>query len=195
MQDRKFKDLDYDQPVSSGYTPYPEVPYSGRDDLHEAFMVSASAAILGQNTHTSINNAFKKENEMKQQSFVQAATENLTNTSKSVVSDALDVATGMAAVEVIKQLAFSVMPVKVGFVGRLMGANSWIRNNAFVTLGIVTVVHTVLKSSQGRLSVNDTVMQVADNALRYATFKAVEAMPINKLIQDLSEKLSQISGK
>ena len=54
---------------------------------------------------------------MKQQSFVQAATENLTNTSKSVVSDALDVATGMAAVEVIKQLAFSVMPVKVGFVG------------------------------------------------------------------------------
>lgn len=192
MQDRKFKDLDYDQPVSSGYTPYPEVPYSGRDD---AFMVSASTAILGQNTNTSINNAFKKENEMKQQSFVQAATENLTNTSKSVVSDALDVATGMAAVEVIKQLAFSVMPVKVGFVGRLMGANSWIRNNAFVTLGIVTVVHTVLKSSQGRLSVNDTVMQVADNALRYATFKAVEAMPINKLIQDLSEKLSQISGK
>ena len=191
MQDRKFKDLDYDRQVSCF-----EKYYYGRD---EALTISVGAPSIVQNTNTNtsttINNAFKKENEMKQQSFVQAATENLTNTSKSVVSDALDVATGMAAVEVIKQLAFSVMPIKVGFVGRLMGANSWIRNNAFVTLGIVTVVHTVLKSSQGRLSVNDTVMQVADNALRYATFKAVEAMPINKLIQDLSEKLSQISGK
>jgi hypothetical protein len=136
-----------------------------------------------------------KEPKMKEQTFVQSAATNLSSTSKSVVNDALDVATGMAAVEVIKQLAFSVMPVKVGFIGRMMGANSWVKNNAFVTLGIVTVVHTVLKSSNGRLTVNDHVMGIADNALRYATFKAVEAMPINKLIQDLSEKLTKISGK
>lgn len=182
MQDRKFKDLDYDL----GY-----VTTAGENTPSLEHIVNGLGRVSGDINYYTI----KKENEMKQQSFVQAATENLTNTSKSVVSDAIDVATGMAAVEVIKQLAFSVMPVNVGFIGRLMGANSWIRNNAFVTLGIVTVVHTVLKSSQGRLSVNDTVMQVADNALRYATFKAVEAMPINKLIQDLSEKLSQISGK
>lgn len=138
---------------------------------------------------------YVKESEMKEQTFVQSAAANLSSTSKSVVNDALDVATGMAAVEVIKQLAFSVMPVKVGFIGRLMGANSWVKDNAFVTLGIVTVVHTILKSSNGRLTVNDQVMEIADNALRYATFKAVEALPINKLIQDLSDKLTKISGK
>lgn len=101
----------------------------------------------------------------------------------------------MAAVEVIKQIAFSIMPVKVGFIGRLMGANSWVKDNPFVVLGIVTVVHTILKSSQGRLSVNDAVMATADNALRYATFKAVEAFPIQKMIQDLSDKLAKVSSK
>lgn len=134
-----------------------------------------------------------KEKEMSEQTFVQAATQNIANTSKTVVNDAIDVATGMAAVEVIKQIAFSIMPVKVGFVGRLMGANSWVKDNPFVTLGIVTVVHTILKSSNGRLTVNDSVMEVADNALRYATFKAVEAFPIQRVIQDLSDKLVKIS--
>lgn len=188
---RLFNDLDYAQSISVCHAPCSEVQYSGRDDLLDAFINSSA---LGPNKYYT-HNSFKKETEMQNQSFMQSATQNLANTSKSVVSDAIDVATGMAAVEVIKQLAFSVMPVKVGFVGRLMGANSWVKNNAFVTLGIVTVVHTILKSSQGRLSVNDNVMQVADNALRYATFKAVEALPINKLIQDLSEKLSKISGQ
>lgn len=141
----------------------------------------------------SVNTAYNKEKEMSEQTFVQAATQNLAKTSKTVVNDAIDVATGMAAVEVIKQIAFSIMPVKVGFVGRLMGANSWVKDNPFVTLGIVTVVHTILKSSNGRLTVNDSVMEVADNALRYATFKAVEAFPIQRVIQDLSEKLVKIS--
>jgi len=141
----------------------------------------------------SVNIAYAKEKEMSEQTFVQAATQNLAKTSKTVVNDAIDVATGMAAVEVIKQIAFSIMPVKVGFVGRLMGANSWVKDNPFVTLGIVTVVHTILKSSNGRLTVNDSVMEVADNALRYATFKAVEAFPIQRVIQDLSEKLVKIS--
>lgn len=136
---------------------------------------------------------YTKEKEMSEQTFVQAATQNIANTSKTVVNDAIDVATGMAAVEVIKQIAFSIMPVKVGFVGRLMGANSWVKDNPFVTLGIVTVVHTILKSSNGRLTVNDSVMEVADNALRYATFKAVEAFPIQRVIQDLSDKLVKIS--
>lgn len=141
----------------------------------------------------SVNIAYTKEKEMSEQTFVQAATQNLAKTSKTVVNDAIDVATGMAAVEVIKQIAFSIMPVKVGFVGRLMGANSWVKDNPFVTLGIVTVVHTILKSSNGRLTVNDSVMEVADNALRYATFKAVEAFPIQRVIQDLSDKLVKIS--
>ena len=141
----------------------------------------------------SVNIAYAKEKEMSEQTFVQAATQNLAKTSKTVVNDAIDVATGMAAVEVIKQIAFSIMPVKVGFVGRLMGANSWVKDNPFVTLGIVTVVHTILKSSNGRLTVNDSVMEVADNALRYATFKAVEAFPIQRVIQDLSDKLVKIS--
>ena len=141
----------------------------------------------------SVNIAYTKEKEMSEQTFVQAATQNIANTSKTVVNDAIDVATGMAAVEVIKQIAFSIMPVKVGFVGRLMGANSWVKDNPFVTLGIVTVVHTILKSSNGRLTVNDSVMEVADNALRYATFKAVEAFPIQRVIQDLSDKLVKIS--
>ena len=140
-----------------------------------------------------VNIAYDKEKEMSEQTFVQAATQNLAKTSKTVVNDAIDVATGMAAVEVIKQIAFSIMPVKVGFVGRLMGANSWVKDNPFVTLGIVTVVHTILKSSNGRLTVNDSVMEVADNALRYATFKAVEAFPIQRVIQDLSDKLVKIS--
>lgn len=144
--------------------------------------------------NTTTNISTNKEEVMNDKSFMQNATENLATTSKSVVNDALDVATGMAAVEVIKQIAFNIMPVKVGFFGRLMGANSWIKDNAFVTLGIVTVVHTVLKSSQGRFAVNDQVMTTADNALRYATFKAVEELPIKKLISDLSEKLSKISG-
>ncbi|WBF79295.1 hypothetical protein IACHDJAJ_00056 [Aeromonas phage vB_AdhS_TS3] len=144
--------------------------------------------------NTTANISTNKEEVMNDKSFMQNATENLATTSKSVVNDALDVATGMAAVEVIKQIAFNIMPVKVGFFGRLMGANSWIKDNAFVTLGIVTVVHTVLKSSQGRFAVNDQVMATADNALRYATFKAVEELPIKKLISDLSEKLSKISG-
>ena len=141
----------------------------------------------------SVNIAYTKEEEMSEQTFVQAATQNIANTSKTVVNDAIDVATGMAAVEVIKQIAFSIMPVKVGFVGRLMGANSWVKDNPFVTLGIVTVVHTILKSSNGRLTVNDSVMEVADNALRYATFKAVEAFPMQRVIQDLSDKLVKIS--
>lgn len=140
-----------------------------------------------------VNITYDKEKEMSKQTFVQAATKNIANTSKTVVNDAIDVATGMAAVEVIKQIAFSIMPVKVGFVGRLMGANSWVKDNPFVTLGIVTVVHTILKSSNGRLTVNDSVMEVADNALRYATFKAVEAFPIQRVIQDLSDKLVKIS--
>lgn len=158
--------------------------YDGRrmcgDDLHK---------ILDE----TVNIAYDKEKEMSEQTFVQAATQNLAKTSKTVVNDAIDVATGMAAVEVIKQIAFSIMPVKVGFVGRLMGANSWVKDNPFVTLGIVTVVHTILKSSNGRLTVNDSVMEVADNALRYATFKAVEAFPIQRVIQDLSDKLVKIS--
>lgn len=158
--------------------------YEGRrmcsDDLHK---------ILDE----TVNIAYDKEKEMSKQTFVQAATKNIANTSKTVVNDAIDVATGMAAVEVIKQIAFSIMPVKVGFVGRLMGANSWVKDNPFVTLGIVTVVHTILKSSNGRLTVNDSVMEVADNALRYATFKAVEAFPIQRVIQDLSDKLVKIS--
>lgn len=158
--------------------------YDGRrmcsDDLHK---------ILDE----TVNIAYDKEKEMSEQTFVQAATQNIANTSKTVVNDAIDVATGMAAVEVIKQIAFSIMPVKVGFVGRLMGANSWVKDNPFVTLGIVTVVHTILKSSNGRLTVNDSVMEVADNALRYATFKAVEAFPIQRVIQDLSDKLVKIS--
>lgn len=158
--------------------------YEGRrmcsDDLHK---------ILDE----TVNIAYDKEKEMSEQTFVQAATQNIANTSKTVVNDAIDVATGMAAVEVIKQIAFSIMPVKVGFVGRLMGANSWVKDNPFVTLGIVTVVHTILKSSNGRLTVNDSVMEVADNALRYATFKAVEAFPIQRVIQDLSDKLVKIS--
>lgn len=158
--------------------------YDGRrmcsDDLHK---------ILDE----TVNTAYNKEKEMSEQTFVQAATQNLAKTSKTVVNDAIDVATGMAAVEVIKQIAFSIMPVKVGFVGRLMGANSWVKDNPFVTLGIVTVVHTILKSSNGRLTVNDSVMEVADNALRYATFKAVEAFPIQRVIQDLSDKLVKIS--
>ena len=158
--------------------------YDGRrtcsDDLHK---------ILDE----TVNITYDKEKEMSKQTFVQAATQNITNTSKTVVNDAIDVATGMAAVEVIKQIAFSIMPVKVGFVGRLMGANSWVKDNPFVTLGIVTVVHTILKSSNGRLTVNDSVMEVADNALRYATFKAVEAFPIQRVIQDLSDKLVKIS--
>lgn len=158
--------------------------YDGRrmcsDDLHK---------ILDE----TVNIAYDKEKEMSEQTFVQAATQNLAKTSKTVVNDAIDVATGMAAVEVIKQIAFSIMPVKVGFVGRLMGANSWVKYNPFVTLGIVTVVHTILKSSNGRLTVNDSVMEVADNALRYATFKAVEAFPIQRVIQDLSDKLVKIS--
>lgn len=158
--------------------------YDGRrmcsDDLHK---------ILDE----TVNIAYTKEKEMSEQTFVQAATQNLAKTSKTVVNDAIDVATGMAAVEVIKQIAFSIMPVKVGFVGRLMGANSWVKDNPFVTLGIVTVVHTILKSSNGRLTVNDSVMEVADNALRYATFKAVEAFPIQRVIQDLSDKLVKIS--
>lgn len=158
--------------------------YDGRrmcsDDLHK---------ILDE----TVNIAYDKEKEMSEQTFVQAATQNLAKTSKTVVNDAIDVAAGMAAVEVIKQIAFSIMPVKVGFVGRLMGANSWVKDNPFVTLGIVTVVHTILKSSNGRLTVNDSVMEVADNALRYATFKAVEAFPIQRVIQDLSDKLVKIS--
>lgn len=158
--------------------------YDGRrmcsDDLHK---------ILDE----TVNIAYDKEKEMSEQTLVQAATQNLAKTSKTVVNDAIDVATGMAAVEVIKQIAFSIMPVKVGFVGRLMGANSWVKDNPFVTLGIVTVVHTILKSSNGRLTVNDSVMEVADNALRYATFKAVEAFPIQRVIQDLSDKLVKIS--
>lgn len=141
------------------------------------------------------HNIDTKETNMQQQSFVQSAAKNLTETSKSVVTDAIDVATGMAAVEAIKQIAFSIMPVKVGFMGTLMGQHKWIRNNAFVTLGLVTVVHTILKSSKGKLTVNDSVMEVADNALCYATFKAVESFPINKLIQDLSEKLTNLQGK
>lgn len=158
--------------------------YDGRrmcsDDLHK---------ILDE----TVNIAYDKEKEMSEQTFVQAATQNIAKTSKTVVNDAIDVATGMAAVEVIKQIAFSIMPVKVGFVGRLIGANSWVKDNPFVTLGIVTVVHTILKSSNGRLTVNDSVMEVADNALRYATFKAVEAFPIQRVIQDLSDKLVKIS--
>lgn len=151
------------------------------------------AYVVRKTLDETVNIAYAKEKEMSEQTFVQAATQNIANTSKTVVTDAIDVATGMAAVEVIKQIAFSIMPVKVGFVGRLMGANSWVKDNPFVTLGIVTVVHTILKSSNGRLTVNDSVMEVADNALRYATFKAVEAFPIQRVIQDLSDKLVKIS--
>lgn len=174
-----------------------EETYSvGRD---EQKCSDTSTKYSGDPAHTyktldeSVNIAYAKEKEMSEQTFVQAATQNIANTSKTVVNDAIDVATGMAAVEVIKQIAFSIMPVKVGFVGRLMGANSWVKDNPFVTLGIVTVVHTILKSSNGRLTVNDSVMEVADNALRYATFKAVEAFPIQRVIQDLSDKLVKIS--
>lgn len=179
-----------------------EVKYSGKDwattkrDMATlatmAIPSKEASATAADNKQTKFSTI--KESKMSDKSFVQTAAENLTTTSKSVVTDALDVATGMAAVEVIKQIAFNIMPVKVGFFGRLMGANSWIKDNAFVTLGIVTVVHTVLKSSQGRFAVNDQVMNTADNALRYATFKAVEELPIKKLISDLSEKLSKISG-
>ena len=157
--------------------------------------VSGSPNVLKVEKPTYSNIHIKKEITMQEQSFFQAATQNITDTSKGVVNDALDVATGMAAVEVIKQIAFSIMPVKVGFIGRLMGANSWVKDNPFVVLGIVTVVHTILKSSQGRLSVNEAVMATADNALRYATFKAVEAFPIQKMIQDLSDKLAKVSSK
>lgn len=175
-----------------------ETKYSGKDWATTKRDMAALATTAATSKATTDNNQPKlstiKESKMSDKSFVQTAAENLTTTSKSVVTDALDVATGMAAVEVIKQIAFNIMPVKVGFFGRLMGANSWIKDNAFVTLGIVTVVHTVLKSSQGRFAVNDQVMNTADNALRYATFKAVEELPIKKLISDLSEKLSKISG-
>ena len=183
------------QPTYDRWPKWPqEYPAEFLRNTNDDSALDASRYII--KTNTVSNSTILKENtQMTQQTFVQAATQNLTSTSKSVVTDAIDVATGMAAVEIIKQLAFNIMPVKVGFFGRMMGANSWIRDNAFVTLGIVTVVHTVLKSSQGRLSVNDQVMAVADNALRYATFKAVEAMPINKLIQDLSDKLTQLTGK
>ncbi|AZV01870.1 hypothetical protein [Aeromonas phage Akh-2] len=159
--------------------------------LANAYLAKSTVTTNAVNKQSSTT---EKEQKMSDKSFMQNAAENLTTTSKSVVNDALDVATGMAAVEVIKQIAYNIMPVKVGFFGRLMGANSWIKDNAFVTLGIVTVVHTVLKSSQGRFAVNDQVMATADNALRYATFKAVEELPIKKLISDLSEKLSKISG-
>lgn len=140
--------------------------------------------------NTTTTKSYEKEETM---NFAQTATKNITDTTKTVVNDALDVATGMAAVEVIKQIAFSIMPVKVGFMARMMGANSWVRDNPFVVLGIVTVVHTILKSSQGRLSVNENVMAVADNALRYATFKAVEAFPIQRMIQELSDKLVNVT--
>lgn len=174
-----------------------EETYSvGKDELERSDTspkYSGDPAYTYKTLDESVNIAYAKEKEMSEQTFVQAATQNIANTSKTVVNDAIDVATGMAAVEVIKQIAFSIMPVKVGFVGRLMGANSWIKDNPFVTLGIVTVVHTILKSSNGRLTVNDSVMEVADNALRYATFKAVEAFPIQRVIQDLSDKLVKIS--
>ncbi|AVR75929.1 FAA hydrolase family protein [Aeromonas phage AhSzq-1] len=164
----------------------------GKDTLGYS-KYSGDPAYARKTLDETVNIAYAKEKEMSEQTFVQAATQNIANTSKTVVNDAIDVATGMAAVEVIKQIAFSIMPVKVGFVGRLMGANSWVKDNPFVTLGIVTVVHTILKSSNGRLTVNDSVMEVADNALRYATFKAVEAFPIQRVIQDLSDKLVKIS--
>lgn len=174
-----------------------EETYSvGNDELKRSdtsTKYSGDPAYTYKTLDESVNIAYAKEKEMSEQTFVQAATKNIANTSKTVVNDAIDVATGMAAVEVIKQIAFSIMPVKVGFVGRLMGANSWVKDNPFVTLGIVTVVHTILKSSNGRLTVNDSVMEVADNALRYATFKAVEAFPIQRVIQDLSDKLVKIS--
>ena len=164
----------------------------GKDTLGYS-KYSGDPAYARKTLDETVNIAYAKEKEMSEQTFVQAATQNIANTSKTVVNDAIDVATGMAAVEVIKQIAFSIMPVKVGFVGRLIGANSWVKDNPFVTLGIVTVVHTILKSSNGRLTVNDSVMEVADNALRYATFKAVEAFPIQRVIQDLSDKLVKIS--
>lgn len=174
-----------------------EETYSvGKDELERSDTspkYSGDPAYTYKTLDETVNIAYDKEKEMSEQTFVQAATKNIANTSKTVVNDAIDVATGMAAVEVIKQIAFSIMPVKVGFVGRLMGANSWVKDNPFVTLGIVTVVHTILKSSNGRLTVNDSVMEVADNALRYATFKAVEAFPIQRVIQDLSDKLVKIS--
>ena len=173
-----------------------EETYSvGKDELgYTNPKYSGDPAYTRKTLDETVNIAYaNKEKEMSEQTFVQAATQNIANTSKTVVNDAIDVATGMAAVEVIKQIAFSIMPVKVGFVGRLMGANSWVKDNPFVTLGIVTVVHTILKSSNGRLTVNDSVMEVADNALRYATFKAVEAFPIQRVIQDLSDKLVKIS--
>lgn len=170
-----------------------ETYYVSKDELGYDPKYSGDPAYTSKTLDETVNIAYAKEKEMSEQTFVQAATQNIANTSKTVVNDAIDVATGMAAVEVIKQIAFSIMPVKVGFVGRLMGANSWIKDNPFVTLGIVTVVHTILKSSNGRLTVNDSVMEVADNALRYATFKAVEAFPIQRVIQDLSDKLVKIS--
>lgn len=169
-----------------------EVWFTNNDSLAKD---PSSPYVLKVEKPTYSNIHIKKETTMQEQSFFQAATQNIADTSKGVVNDALDVATGMAAVEVIKQIAFSIMPVKVGFIGRLMGANSWVKDNPFVVLGIVTVVHTILKSSQGRLSVNETVMATADNALRYATFKAVEAFPIQKMIQDLSDKLAKVSSK
>lgn len=173
-----------------------ETYYVGKDELGYSNAnpkYSGDPAYARKTLDETVNIAYAKEKEMSEQTFVQAATQNIANTSKTVVNDAIDVATGMAAVEVIKQIAFSIMPVKVGFVGRLLGANSWVKDNPFVTLGIVTVVHTILKSSNGRLTVNDSVMEVADNALRYATFKAVEAFPIQRVIQDLSDKLVKIS--